>query len=874
MEPAWTVLVPSLMPSGSITPATRTANVSVDVSRGPGPRVSFQCRYFHRAAVNRITYRPFNGDIMCLEAAPGRFRWNVTSLVLPCYPSCLANYVLAQDEASCYSFLDMTTPVNIVSASLTCIRRGGTLAVFRNASDVVTLAPDGVFFYTFYVAGSTWPNSLDTLMATCDPTPGSLCQAQPGASCGVVARTPVATGGYQMVYKYQSCVDTSTQVACMYPGSCPSGFSYIYNRCFRGVPITGGVVEALSACANMSALLAYPEDSGTLQLLGTLVRKMVINITDHVDVLLGLSMMTGDVTLGGIYSPHGNWLNVTEAPGPLYVARVPESEDQPVALASVSLSVTNLTLALCQFPGVDVFVCDLILNSYLRMYVCANRMLDPTDCLTPPPAEGANMFRVWNNDTGQGTIIIYTCYPGYFVGNDTEVTTQMVACLGQLGGWQPSMLQQCLALDVCNDTFLPEWDEVNTTFSADHRRLNGSVTYTCPPSMATVTNQTVQNATCISQHPVTPAFQASGQHAAIPAFTYAPVPMACDMCSWEPQVENATTTWNPTDSWLINATLSASCLSNHTFNLTTTSLDLECTPLGWQTLPPCYPACLTEPPAVSPGVLQRETFADNAVGSSVTYTCAPPQYFPLTQVSEAPVRERNVTCSSEFTWVPDASMVTCVTLCLDDDPPPAPEGATSDWDNFSRSSGTEVNLTCSNGMKFSDLNTSIVVTCEDDGNWTLVDPSLLVCREEVTVPLPPLPAGMTLMPSSGPYWTSTVLNFSCGAGTMAPDGRTYTTVTYDGVAWSALDPTFLCVSVCPYAAPAATGFLETNYSGVAVIGSAVGYWCIGGVFVDLNTSFVSVCHDSGWTVDVFPDCLDHNINYFYLSSINSSYISK
>ncbi|MPC81547.1 hypothetical protein E2C01_076170 [Portunus trituberculatus] len=39
-----------------------------------------------------------------------------------------------------------------------------------------------------------------------------------------------------------------------------------------------------------------------------------------------------------------------------------------------------------------------------------------------------------------------------------------------------------------------------------------------------------------------------------------------------------------------------------------------------------------------------------------------------------------------------------------------------------------VNLTCPMNYTLGDLNSSFSLTCESDGNWTYVDPDILICR--------------------------------------------------------------------------------------------------------------------------------------------------
>ncbi|XP_069953072.1 sushi, von Willebrand factor type A, EGF and pentraxin domain-containing protein 1-like [Cherax quadricarinatus] len=656
-----------------------------------------------------------------------------------------------------------------------------------------------------------------------------------GATCLTVSRGANTTSGYiNAQYKYQSCADVNTGTTCMYPGVCPRGFTR-YSECFKMVNISGGVVEAVAACSSQSSFVAFPESIRSMKNLADMVRN-TLPVTTTVnagtmDAIIGLNSVTGNWTLGGAFSPLAEVTNLALGPDPFYALRIPLTPGSTPTLVSFPIERNNFTVALCQFPGVEAFQCVKE---------------------QPPSPQGANMTRIWNNGTSPGTVITYRCLPGYFLGNDTLEDVQEVFCLGQFGGWYPSVLQPCLRAE-CNVTDLPDWSNVSTNQSANYTYLNGTVTYTCPPTMTTFSNLTQQVTTC------------SIQNTSQPFFSYLPAPAPCDRCATEPLVENATTTWSASTTWQVNDTLNATCNANHTFNLTTSTLDFSCTPLGWEILAGCYPACTTKPPEITLGGLKLSAFTNNSVGTELIYTCPQNTYMPPTQVSSTPDTEIIVNCTTEMTWAPNISTYTCVQMCLSD-PLSPPVGATSDWNNFTRSVGTEVNVTCSDGMKFADLNESVIVRCENDGNWTSVDPTLLTCRAEITVPPPSLPVGVTSMlvtsadgtvmsgTYTGPYWSGMSLNFSCPQGTMAPDGRTYTTVTESGGAWSTLDPTFECLNVCSTSPPSTSGSLQSNYSGFAVEGTTVGYWCVSGEFVSNATTIISVCQAGNWTVSILPGC--------------------
>ncbi|XP_042856219.1 sushi, von Willebrand factor type A, EGF and pentraxin domain-containing protein 1-like [Penaeus japonicus] len=160
----------------------------------------------------------------------------------------------------------------------------------------------------------------------------------------------------------------------------------------------------------------------------------------------------------------------------------------------------------------------------------------------------------------------------------------------------------------------------------------------------------------------------------------------------------------------------------------------------------------------------------------------------------------SVTCQEDGNWTSVLpSSFSCKILCTGD-PPQAPVNSSSDWDGLARAVDTEVVYTCNDSSQlFGNMNSSISVICQEDGNWISVLPSLFECRTPAPASASPpsLPEGANVVGNASQvYWIGSTITFECEKGMVTPQGTVNTTITMTEMGWSELDPDFKCYPVC------------------------------------------------------------------------------
>ncbi|XP_037792005.1 complement factor H-related protein 4-like [Penaeus monodon] len=213
-----------------------------------------------------------------------------------------------------------------------------------------------------------------------------------------------------------------------------------------------------------------------------------------------------------------------------------------------------------------------------------------------------------------------------------------------------------------------------------------------------------------------------------------------------------------------------------------------------------------------------------------------------------------VQCGEGGQWQTEGRPFTCAILCLDD-PQPAPETATSSWDNHTRVAGTEVEISCLSNRVFKDLNNSHTVTCREDGNWTTIDPDILVCRTLNPNNPPPPPPGSVMRSPDPPFWVGDVVTYTCNEGLMSPNGTTSYTIYSRNYGWSYLDPAFGCFSVCSADPLLPVENMNSSWNGVnRVVGAVVQYTCDEGRFFgNLKATVNMICEESGKWTEIDPE---------------------
>ncbi|XP_047489066.1 complement factor H-related protein 4-like [Penaeus chinensis] len=488
------------------------------------------------------------------------------------------------------------------------------------------------------------------------------------------------------------------------------------------------------------------------------------SVAPPVTLHLGMSDVTGDWTLGGLFTPSSE---IVAAMGQTPTTEPPQawrllsvfgsSAGEPYSITPSSLT-DVATHTLCQLHG-------------------------PIWCKGDPPPATANMTMTWNEDHVVGTLAQYSCAPGFFMDGNITISNWTMQCLGQLGEWFPQPLPECRQANVCLEEMptVPSPLISNTT-DENVRYLYGTAQYWCPGGMTTLQGMTVQNVTCTLSGTV---------------YSFTPAVLEdCTVCALQPTAGNASTDWTNTTAYSVGQTVTASCIASHHVQTGQNSSFVECTETGWANVTACYRACVDSPPEAGTNMV-RENFTDDHIGVVLTYDCSPGFWLKTDQEHPVPVNQTTVTCNSEGMWVPGREPLQCVPLCTEDPPLPT-DPITNDWDGYNRSVNYQIAVSCPEGQLFKNLSAVVTMTCEASTQWTSIPVDLLVCTL-ASNSTPIMPANITAATQIGwpgpPYLVGSSYNVTCAEGTMTPSGKTYMTTNLTADGWTAIDSDFVCYNV-------------------------------------------------------------------------------
>ncbi|KAK4317967.1 hypothetical protein Pmani_010994 [Petrolisthes manimaculis] len=316
--------------------------------------------------------------------------------------------------------------------------------------------------------------------------------------------------------------------------------------------------------------------------------------------------------------------------------------------------------------------------------------------------------------------------------------------------------------------------------------------------------------------------------------------------------------------------------------------------------------------------MTQPNITSNEIGTQLIYNCSQGTH----HVESWPVVAESVMvqCLDNSTWGHIFTNMDCDILCFDEPPsppttlPPLAIPPHSDWDNVTRTVHTLITLTCPNDTVLSDLNVSVaVVSCEETGNWSALNTSLLcrrVCWSDppsvlpptntswdetvrvvgtevkywcptdhffpdltsaitmtcddtslnwtltdasMALDTPPFPEGSVYDGTPPPYWKGDILNYTCPQPLLSSSGTNHTSVLFNGTDWVMDDPEFQCFNVCSRSPPRSQGGWRV-YNGRDRVGDIAFYHCSHG-FPDGSTIVNSTCEESGnWTLTDIPLC--------------------
>ncbi|KAK3876613.1 hypothetical protein Pcinc_018623 [Petrolisthes cinctipes] len=796
--------------------------------RQPGQVLPYRCldadKGFRTGPGTRLNERPTEGNVTCVRQQNGTLAWEFPWPDYQfkekfCELVCPDNYTYTNNLIHCIKFSkEVSGYGGISSASLRCQEEGAGLAFLW---DTVTLPPnikEDVYFYTAFVFG----NDDYPLDFTPSCAANEECELSLENNCMAVK---LSNGSLQ--YRAQSCYRNDTYYACITPVHCPGDY-WPYNKlCYKmagSINDDDDFIQTMAICVEEGGGLAYPEDWDVLNQFSQWV---ITHRTDNYwkKIQLGLNDRFNDSTGNGVYSPNQTLLtSVFSGEGPYRLLHMPTTEIEPFQITREQNDpLTYVHYAACQlfaFSG------------------CPE--------ITTP---SANMTYI--NSTGTvnyGSWIEYSCLPGHFVDGNRPEVEQTAVCNGMLGGWVVAQEYKpflpCVPVEVCNDTILLSSVSllINVTLGSYHRYLNGTLNLTCPDGMAWSPNLTMQNLTCT---------QIGGDD-----YNYLPSPEPCNVCDDPPSIDPNITTSNYTSNltYFVGDTLELTCLPGHVVNLQSDNqTSINCTLSGWTNPQLCYEACTAPPPSVGTNMTQPN-ITSIEIGTLLIYNCSQGthhvQSFPV--VAESVMVE----CLDNGTWDPIFTSMDCDILCFDKPPSPPttfPSLAIppdSDWDNVTRTVHTLINFTCPNDTVLPDLNTSVVVSCEESGNWSAVN-TLLLCRR-VTSGKPPVLPGSIIEGPSPPYWEGDTFNYTCPPLLLSPTNTNLTTIIFNGTHWELEELDFQCLNVCWSDPPSVLPPTNTSWDENArVVGTEVMYWCpTDHFFPDLTYAITMTCNETSlnWTL--------------------------
>ncbi|XP_042211341.1 uncharacterized protein LOC121858775 isoform X2 [Homarus americanus] len=795
--------------------------VHIPMTRSVGTVVKYRCEgeLFMAGNGTTVAQKHRHENASCVNGTDGSLVWD-NEFFLPCELTCPDNYTTTVDGTSCVRFSDDEAVHGITTASLKCHRELASMAVWKkygNHSNIL----DDQYYYTAHVRNGNIFEGNGLQQGECSPNEN--CEAVSHQGCLTLAFNSVGS----QRWRAQECVRNQTRYICMRPAYCHGSYKPYKGLCYKVVPASSysrdtekhetNHLRALNYCANEGASLAYPESIDELVHLATLIREEGAWDSTEKNVLIGLNKRGGDWTAGGVYSPDSEVIDLAENVSTKYWMRyLTIRNDNTITLTPARL-ITNIGVsvhyAICQLYGL-------------------------TGCVDVLPEPTVNMSRNWPSNSSYVDVTVrYICYPGYFTDGDVSLTQQKIHCGGPFGLWGLRELKDCIAVDVCTETSLEEVSPyLIVENSTNHHQLNGTITFTCPANMSTSSGETSKNVTCKNMYNNT--------------YSYFPkVVAACDVCLGQPETENATTAWSSsTTNYSLNDAVNVICNENHFVDLLSKRQSLSCSYTGWTNTTPCYEGCGNPPP--NPGAnMTRDNFTNNAIGAEVSYTCD--DGLSIHETYPDLTNTITLTCK-DHVWLPNDTKLECAKVCADDPPSPISvdpyPNATSTWDNYTRVSGTQVQLTCPSGYLFANQNSTITVTCEEDGNWTLVNTSL-ICRILATDP--PQPPGSEYSGPVRPYWQWDILNYTCPGDMMSPTGTNATSLTFNGTEWVLEEPDFQCLNVCLSDPLTPDPPIKTTWNGRSrTVNTMVELSCPDGyVFTNLNSSVNLTCDNNSrnWT---------------------------
>ncbi|XP_047493512.1 uncharacterized protein LOC125042089 [Penaeus chinensis] len=707
-----------------------------------------------------------------------------------------------------------------------------SLALVKNIGDVSTALPDKFYYTAHNFRGD--PDFRPTVPSIMGLACTTDCQVTADQECVVVSGNGT--------YRLQSCTDPNTRYVCMTPPYCPDGYSEYKGQCYKAIPSEVSVWYNLEDCAAEGADLAYPETMDTVQFLVDLVRAMEGDINGPLRVNLGTNNILG-WDLNGTYELSAELLS--------------------------ALGTSDWHAHLTLLPGVDAnFTLETDLYTDVGNYTIC-KLYGINHCWSDPWPARDNTTLVFNHTYNLKDSAHYDCHPGFHVWWSTTHRSYRRDCRGQIGGWGGGA-PKCDP-DACVKNLPTAPSLVTMTTNGDYQKENGTITYTCPPTMSTLGRQTEQIVTCT---------RTSRNYVFSPDFVN-----ECVVCNTEPIVANASTTWDNTTTWEIGDNMTATCMERYHLYADVVSQNITCTATGWEEATDCVliPYCFDDPPPAPSPLMTNVTSVDfrNATGT-VTYTC--PDLMGTRDGRSTQV----VTCSetpTEYVFLP-ASVEDC-DVCLGT---PTVENATVDWDpSLNYTVQAFVTATCKLSHLFEEGVTSQVVTCNNTGwenvtgcypactldpplagknmeqlaynysgvggvvhyncspgfllkhdgedilnatsavcgndlTWQLAHSSLICDTPIWTSPTPPNGTACDLLPT--PIWPATTANCSCEEGLLGVTGVDYTTASATVEGWLFEEPEFYCVNgttVPPPVAPSRV--VATAAEPPYPIGTTITYTC-------------------------------------------------
>ncbi|XP_050706254.1 complement factor H-related protein 4-like [Eriocheir sinensis] len=316
--------------------------------------------------------------------------------------------------------------------------------------------------------------------------------------------------------------------------------------------------------------------------------------------------------------------------------------------------------------------------------------------------------------------------------------------------------------------------------------------------------------------------------------------------------DNVTSSWDELTR-LVGTQVNFTCPTNHTFPDLNDTVIVTCEDDGeWTTLNTFFLTCRIPCPDAEPFPTPDNATVEYAP-SSAPYWVSDEFLYMCPDGYVSPLSNTNATqhCEEEDGWILSEPGFGCYKACLQD-PQPILEPGNTTWDGFSRLVDTQVNLTCPVNHTFSDFNSTISLTCNEDGNWTYVDPELLVCRIACPEDPPEAPANATVEGVDPPYWVGDNLTVACEEGLGLEWGGKTVIIQCREDGWTELNPGFNCTPACD-PPPLPPGRATYNHTGPTLWGVTIEYFCSFGFNLG-PTNLTSTCKEGAWTRTSLPPC--------------------